>query len=494
MPSNNLENVSFAIGLNFGSYHIKRVLGEGAFGTVFEAIKEPLGKRVAIKILHAKWTENEHVAERFIAEARAAASLRHPHIVDVDDVGSTNGVMWIAMEFLEGESLADRLSRDGPMPLQLALKYMLPIVSAVAAIHDKGIIHRDLKPENIQLWRGSTGNVHPKLLDFGIAKQKIEVGANAITGPREIMGTPEYMSPEQWKNSSFIQPNSDQWALAVILYRLITGVSPFLAATVYSIMFRVSAEPAPPFGSHLAQHSAFEAVLAVALRKNPADRYASVRAFGAALCQFADDGVRQHWQAEFGGASAVIEGGASFNGSEVHADTINSTGWMKSTSGAASVPLTSSSADRLDPKPRRTAVIAVTATLAVVGLLSGIVRLASPTGLVPQSGRQTAPGAAILPAVHQSSQPAMASTNSIVGAQDLPRPPSSQTGARVGATANTAAVPLLVVATPATTAPTPQPATAASPLRSATSGHRNTARRTPVNAVLLYNSLSTPNL
>ncbi len=371
MSNQHNTTAPIAIGINFGPYHIKRELGEGAFGTVYEAIKQPLGKRVAIKILHAQWAANSQITERFIQEARAAASLRHPHIVDVDDVGERDGVPWIAMEFLEGESLASKLERDGSFSISTTLEYMLPILSAVAAIHDKGIIHRDLKPDNIQLWQGSAGNLHPKLLDFGIAKMKAETDSVTLTGATEIMGTPEYMAPEQWRSAKFVEPSSDQWALGVILYRLVTGVSPFKADSPQSVMFRVSMEATPRFEQELAVHQEFERALGRALEKDPAKRYPSVRALGAALWAFADVGVQQRWQSEFGGAKAGQEPPSQPLPTNLTTATPSSTGWMPSVP-VASNSLVGTSHPIGNRKPRRTAVIGVVATLAAVGLV-GIV-------------------------------------------------------------------------------------------------------------------------
>ncbi len=286
------------VGSEFGPYKIKRLLGEGAFGAVFEASKQPLNKRVALKLLHKQWAHDTRVVERFLQEARAASSLRHAHIVDVDDLGARDGIPWIAMEFLEGESLASKLLREGRLSVEQALEFMLPIFSAVAAIHEKGIIHRDLKPENVQLWRGSSGALHPKLLDFGIAKVG-DGASSALTGATDIMGTPEYMAPEQWRGSKFVSGACDQWALAVIVYRLVTGVSPFADESPQTIMYRVSMEPPPPFPRDVAADG-LEAVLRRALEKEPTKRFSDVSAFAAALLPFADAGARQRWKSEFG--------------------------------------------------------------------------------------------------------------------------------------------------------------------------------------------------
>ena len=212
-----------------GPYTIVRHLGSGAFGAVYEAHKRPLDKRIALKLLHKHKALDTSVVARFMQEARAAASLRHPHIVEVDDVGVLDGVPFLAMEFLEGESLAARLTREGPLSIATTLSLMLPIFSAVAAVHDRGIVHRDLKPENIHLWKPFAGRVHPKLLDFGIAKVREGQQGQSLTQMGAIMGTPAYMSAEQWGGSKNATAASDQWALGAILFECLTGRLPFEA-------------------------------------------------------------------------------------------------------------------------------------------------------------------------------------------------------------------------------------------------------------------------
>jgi serine/threonine protein kinase len=313
-PSGAMSNIpdeaEALIGTHIGPYTVVRLLGAGAFGAVFEARKQPLDKRVALKILRREWARDPYTNARFLQEARAAASLRHAHIVDVDDVGTVDGVPWIAMEFLAGESLASFAAREGPLSVARALDYMLPIFSAVAAIHDVRIVHRDLKPENIQLWRATTGGEHPKLLDFGIAKVPASDGSDAsLTGTQDVMGTPEYMAPEQWKSAKYVDPATDQWALGVILYRLVAGSSPFQADSAQSMMYRICVDPTPPFTGALSAHAELEAVLRRALEKAPNDRFASVREFAAALLPFASVGAQQRWSPEFNGRpSPTLEG------------------------------------------------------------------------------------------------------------------------------------------------------------------------------------------
>ena len=169
------DSTALASGSSFGRYIIRRSLGAGAFGAVYEATQQPLGKRVALKVLHAAQIHNAEVLQRFTAEAEATAKLRHPNVVDVLDLGAHEGVPFIAMEFLEGESLGGRLHREGRLSASSTIELLLPVVSAVATVHDSSIVHRDLKPDNIFLSVPRPGKVVAKVLDFGIAKEAPQI-------------------------------------------------------------------------------------------------------------------------------------------------------------------------------------------------------------------------------------------------------------------------------------------------------------------------------
>lgn len=298
------EDEGLARGTVLGSYTIVRQLGRGAFGAVYEARKRPLEKRIALKLLHANHARRADVRTRFLQEAQAAASLKHPHIVEVDDVGEIDGCPFIAMEYLEGESLASLLEREAPLSTERALDVLLPLLCAAAAVHERGIVHRDLKPDNVFLWKPVAGQVHPKLLDFGVAKFS-EGAAAQLTQSGTPMGTPRYMSPEQWSGAKNATPQSDQWALAVILFECLAKQPPFDGDGWPALMTRISTQPPPPLRSLAPSVSApLERVVLRGLEKDPAQRYESVREFGRALLAFASSGTRARWAAEFAGSSA----------------------------------------------------------------------------------------------------------------------------------------------------------------------------------------------
>ena len=285
-----------APGTPFGGYEITRLLGKGSFGSVYEALKLPLRRRVAIKLLHDGFTADEKIVGRFLREAESAARLHHPHIVETFDVGVVDGLPFIAMEFLEGESLKQRLLREGALSPQVAADIVLPVLSAVAAVHEAGIVHRDLKPENIQL-ENRLGTLHPKVLDFGIAKAADQRNLSAI-GTK--LGSPLYMSPEQ-HDGKVVDARTDLWSLGVVLFQCVTGKSPFQATTLPQLYRKIVIEPTPPL--RLLNPSipvTFEAVVQRALQKDPAARFPDAREMGAALFPFASPVVQHALQREFG--------------------------------------------------------------------------------------------------------------------------------------------------------------------------------------------------
>lgn len=293
------DSTALASGSAFGRYIIRRSLGAGAFGAVYEATQQPLGKRVALKVLHAAQIHNADVLQRFTAEAEATAKLRHPNVVDVLDLGAHEGVPFIAMEFLEGESLGDRLRREGRLSARTTIDLLLPVLSAVATVHDSSIVHRDLKPDNIYLSIPRPGKVVAKVLDFGIAK--VNESKHSMTRTGSMMGTVFYMSPEQVRESKEVDGRSDQWALAVILYECVTGRCPFPGEAMIDVLTGIVAAPVPPMGDVPDLPAGFEAVLRRALAKDREDRFPSVRAMGQALMGFASPSLREEWSAEFTG-------------------------------------------------------------------------------------------------------------------------------------------------------------------------------------------------
>lgn len=295
----------FPQGMPFGRYVIQRHLGSGTFGAVYAASHQDLHRKVvALKVLHRHLLHLQEAVRRFQNEAQIIAELRHPHIVEVLDVGRHDGIPFMAMEFLEGETLAQQLEREGRMDLRSALEVLLPICSAVMTVHAAGIVHRDLKPENFVIVRSRPGRVHPKLLDFGVAKER--VGQAGMTRTGASMGTPYYMSPEQVEEARDADGASDQWSLAVILFHCITGKLPFEGRSTVAVMHKIVTEPPlPPSALNPSCPPALDDVILRALSKSPRERHHDVRAFAAALLPFASPRTRMEWAEEFASGFAV---------------------------------------------------------------------------------------------------------------------------------------------------------------------------------------------
>ncbi len=210
-------------------YRIERHVGRGGMGDVHLALHAETGRRVALKSMNEAASASEEFRTRFRREARAAMAVQHPNVVKVYEIFENDGIPYISMEYLEGESLEQRLSREGALPLGMVARLMVRVTSAVGTAHAMGIVHRDLKPENIYLV-GSPRDPEVKVLDFGIAKLTATEGlaaeTAALTKTGVLMGTPYYMSPEQAFGDKTIDQRSDIWALGIILYRALSGVLP----------------------------------------------------------------------------------------------------------------------------------------------------------------------------------------------------------------------------------------------------------------------------
>ena len=289
-------------GTRFGRYTIVKRLGEGGSGAVYEASQdEPLPRRVALKVLHDVVSADPQVVARFLREAQVAARLTHPHVITMFDAGREGERLFLAMELLDGEDLDARLARSGSFELREAVDLVLPVVSAVAALHDAGVVHRDLKPENLFLTRSEPGQAHPKVLDFGIAKIVVGDGVSAVaTLSLAFLGTPQYASPEQIDGARSLDGRSDQWSLAVILYQCLTGARPWPDGTVFRMLYDITRTPAEaPSRRRPELPDAFSAVLLRALEKDPFLRFPTMRDFGAALLPFASPTARVRWGDEF---------------------------------------------------------------------------------------------------------------------------------------------------------------------------------------------------
>ena len=288
----------FEPGRVVGGHQIVRQLGTGTFGSVYEARRMPIGRRVALKVLHARFASHAEVTQRFLREAEVVARLEHPNIVGVIDLGVHDGRPFITMQLLEGETLAQRIAR-GPMTVEDALEQVLPILSAVEAAHHHGVVHRDLKPENIFLELLSTGRVESRLLDFGIAK--LEEASLAMTGTSAMMGTPYYMPPEQVAGAIHADARSDIWALGAILFEMVTATRPFRGDSIADIFKAITLLPTPSVRSLRAELPvALDAAIARALAKKADARWPSARDFALALLPLASPTLRAQWDQTFG--------------------------------------------------------------------------------------------------------------------------------------------------------------------------------------------------
>jgi serine/threonine-protein kinase len=265
-------------------YEVEGLLGQGGMGAVYKARQLALGRQVALKLLHRGSHDGPRERQRFRLEAEALAALQHPHIVQVFEVGDADGHPYLAMEYLDGGSLAERL-QQGPLAPSEAARLGAVLADAVQRAHQAGIVHRDLKPANVLLTADGT----PKVSDFGLAR-KLEGGLD-FTRTGEVMGTPLYMAPEQAAGRGHLAgPAADVYALGVILYEMLTGQPPFGGATAVEVLLQVvHDEPAPPSRHNRQVPRDLEVVCLKCLAKEPRHRYATAQELAGDLRRFLED-------------------------------------------------------------------------------------------------------------------------------------------------------------------------------------------------------------
>lgn len=267
--------------IDFGKYELLGEIGRGGMGVVFKARQKDLDRTVALKMIQASHLASREQVRRFLAEARAAARLQHPHIVRIFEAGQLHDQHYFAMEYVAGASLAERL-KEGPLPADDAARCVSAVAQAVDHLHRQGIVHRDLKPSNILL----DGNGRPYVTDFGLAKMFGPDSATTHSGA--IMGTPSYMSPEQAAGkTSQVGPLSDVYSLGGILYELLTGRPAFREDTPLDTLVQVlEAEPPPPRRLNPAIPRALESICLRCLERSPEQRYPSAAALAEDLDRY----------------------------------------------------------------------------------------------------------------------------------------------------------------------------------------------------------------
>jgi serine/threonine-protein kinase len=277
-------------------YRIKRKLGEGGMAMVYEAQDVNGGDAVAIKVLSPKLSKDDSSVERLRREAGLAMRLEHPNALKILRLGETeDGLIYLVMPYLKGELLSDREVKVGPMPPEEGLEILVECCAGLHHAHQLNIVHRDLKPENIMMVPGEDGRDHAVVMDFGLAKEnRAGPGIAKLTATGIILGTPEFMSPEQIRGKT-LDARSDVYALGIVGFEMYTGKLPFQGRTPQEMMIaRLRGKPIPVRKFRPDFPPALEAALMKSLESEPSKRYATILEFGHAMVDALDSGDRAY--------------------------------------------------------------------------------------------------------------------------------------------------------------------------------------------------------
>jgi eukaryotic-like serine/threonine-protein kinase len=275
-----------------GRYELAELVGTGGMSSVYRAHDRLLERDFALKVLHEQFTADGDYVERFRREARSVAQLSHPNIVTVIDRGEQDGRQFIVFEFCEGENLKARIAREGPLPVREAVALTVQIARALGFAHENGLIHRDVKPQNVLL----NGDGETKVTDFGIARSQDVQGGLTQTGT--VMGTSDYISPEQARGSR-VDAQSDIYSLGAVLYEMLTGEVPFPGDNFVSVALRHINEPVPSVRAQRPEVPArLDAAVQRAMAKDPRDRFGSMDELCAELTASLDEPATAPWGAE----------------------------------------------------------------------------------------------------------------------------------------------------------------------------------------------------
>ncbi|AKJ00062.1 Hypothetical protein AA314_01688 [Archangium gephyra] len=281
-------------GLKIGEYELRQRIGVGGMGLVYEGIQPLIGKRVAVKVLRPELAAAEEQVARLLAEARAVNAIRHRGIVDIFGFGQVpDGRQYIIMEYLEGVALDAHLTEKGRLPVPEALDILDEVLSALGAAHGAGVVHRDLKPSNIFLVKQPDGSRYVKLLDFGLAKMGLPTGRTAQTRTDMVVGTPEYMAPEQARGQP-VGPMTDLYALGVVAFEMVTGRLPFTGTSPVDLLMKhVDARPPRPSEFVPELPAALDAFILQMLTKDPEARPGSAEQLRRQLQRLRDTLTQQ---------------------------------------------------------------------------------------------------------------------------------------------------------------------------------------------------------
>ncbi len=320
------------------AYTLEGEIGRGGMGVVYRARDEQLKRRVAIKVLPPELAFQQDIRERFKREAQTAGGLLHPHIVPIYSVGEAQGLVYFVMGYVDGESVAGRVKRKGPLPVEEARRIMKEAADALSAAHAVGIVHRDIKPDNILL-EGTRGRV--MVTDFGIAKALSHSSGATLTGAGVAIGTPSFMSPEQAAGEKEIDGRSDLYSLGIVTYQMLSGELPFNAPTVAGILMKQITEPAPDIRERRPDVPE-DLALAVARcrEKDPTNRWPTADALRRALESRVVTGYRPtgtSWRAPARGNQGTAQRG--------------STGQRRPLAGNPRSPIGGMDAPELGPRP-----------------------------------------------------------------------------------------------------------------------------------------------
>ncbi len=415
-------------------YHIQKKLGEGGMGAVYLGEHVKMGRKSAIKVMTQSMANDPDAIARFNREAANAARINHPNVCAIYDFGETkDGLIYLAMEYIEGESLSDLLEREGALPPRRAAHIFQQAADALQAAHDLGIVHRDLKPDNIMITKGRGGTDVVKVVDFGIAKAMTGEEGQKVTKTGLVVGTPEYMSPEQLAGDK-LDGRSDLYSLALVLYRMLTGTLPFQADSAQEVMIkRLTDEPLPLNQARPGVEfpAPLQAVMDRALQRMPSERYATATELARDVLRAVSGMAETAPPVDTEGATQLISavpGGAT----AVAPTRVSREATPAARPPRAATPDTAAVAVTTPPPAKKKPVAAIAAAVAVVAVGGGAAAL-----LLNGSGAPAGQVEGRPPSVTQdTAKPSPGGQATVAGGVPSPSPgPTSGTGGPTGRTA-----------------------------------------------------------